>query len=88
MVKEASELLETLMNRAGDPYPYHLLGSQGISWVRRGIKTSREKEIYLKHLINRIGEGCKRYPKEADLQQLLTDLNREYLGIALPGTTS
>ena len=43
MAKEAAESPETLMGRTGDPYPYHLLGSQGLSWVRRGISTSREK---------------------------------------------
>lgn len=88
MVKEATESLETLMGRTGDPYPYHLLGSQGISWARRGIRASREKEAYLKKLIRKVEEGCKRYPKEEDLRQLLVDLNKEYLGIALPGATS
>ena len=85
MVKEATESLETLMGRTGDPYPYHLLGSQGISWARRGIATSREKEAYLKRLIRKVEEGCKRYPKADDLQQLLTDLRREYMELALPG---
>ena len=88
MVKEATDLLETLMSRSGDTYPYHLLGSQGISWARRGIRGSREKEAYLKRLMHTLEEGCKRYPKEDDLRQLWADLKREYLGIALPGTTS
>lgn len=88
MVKEATESLETLMGRTGDPYPYHLLGSQGISWARRGITSSREKEAYLKRLIRRVEEGHKRYPKEDDLRQLLADLRKEYMEIALPGPTS
>lgn len=84
LVKEATESLETLMIRVGDPYPYHLLGSQGLSWARRGIGTPREKEAYLKRLIHRTDEGSKKYPKEEELRQLLTDLKKEYLGIALP----
>jgi hypothetical protein len=84
LVKEATESLETLMIRVGDPYPYHLLGSQGLSWARRGIGTPREKEAYLKRLIHRTDEGSKKYPKEEELRQMLTDLKKEYLGIALP----
>ena len=84
LVKEATEALEALMGRVGDPYPYHLLGSQGLSWARRGIGIPRDKEAYLKRLIRRIDEGCKKYPKEKDLCQLLEDVKREYMGIAVP----
>ena len=86
LVKEASDTLESLMVRVGDPYPYHLLGSQGLSWARRGIPSSREKEAYLHRLTIKLQEGCKKYPKEKDLQQLLSDLKREYLGVAVPKT--
>lgn len=85
LVKEATESLEALMFRAGDPYPYHVLGSQGLSWARRGMTSSRDKETYLRRLIAKMQEGCKRYPKEAELHQLLADLKKEYLGIAVPG---
>jgi hypothetical protein len=88
MVKEATELLETLMGRIGDPYPYHLLGSQGISWARRGMGSSREQEAYLKRLIRKVEEGCKRHPNAEDLRQLCNDLKAEYMGIALPGANT
>ena len=88
MVKEASDTLETLTNRVGDIHSYHMLGSQGLSWARRGIKITREKETFLKGLIRKIEEGCAKYPKEQDLRQLLADLKREYLGIAVPGPPS
>jgi hypothetical protein len=88
LVKEATESLEMLMGRVGDHYPYHLLGSQGLSWARRGIKASREKEAYLKKIIRKIEDGDKKYPKEIELKQLLEDLKKEYLGIALPSPAS
>lgn len=88
LVREATESLEALMYRVGDTYPYHLLGSQGLAWARRGIQGSRDKEVYLKKLIHKIDEGCTKYPKESDLRQLLEDLKKEYLGIALPAPAS
>lgn len=40
LVEQATSQLEELINTRGsiDPYPYHVLGSQGLSWVRRGIR--------------------------------------------------
>jgi len=84
LVKEATESLEALMNRVGDAYPYHLLGSQGLSWARRGITATREKEAYLRRLIRKIEEGIQKYPKEEYLRVLLTDVKKEYLEIAIP----
>jgi hypothetical protein len=71
-------------------YPYHLLGSQGLSWARRGIGTPRDKEAYLSRLLRKIEEGSNKYPKEEGLRQLLTDVKKEYLGLALvkPAPTS
>lgn len=84
-VEEATRLLESLMLEPGrcGPYPYHVLGSQGLSWARRGVASPMEKERYLRKLIKRVEEGRKFYPREAELEQLLNDLNKEYLGIAV-----
>jgi hypothetical protein len=82
-VGEATEILFDLMNRVGDAYPYHVLGSQGLAWARRGLSNSAERERYLKGLQIRIEEGCGKYPRAQDLKQLLGDVTREYLGIAV-----
>ncbi len=90
LVDEATKLLEDLMSlsdRCG-PYPYHVLGSQGISWARRGIKSALEKERYLRRIVRRVEEGCKKYPREGDLEKLLDDLKKEYMGIATGPRTS
>jgi len=34
--------------------------------------------------MRRIEEGCKKYPKEEYLRQVLADVMKEYLGIAVP----
>jgi hypothetical protein len=83
LVKSATESLENLMHRAGDPYPYHVLGSQGLAWARRALTNSLEKERYLRRLIGKVEEGCKKHPREADLGELHEDLRKEYLRIAV-----
>ena len=51
-VREATETLTALIDRAGerDAYPYHVLGSQGLAWSRRGISSSIEKERFLREI--------------------------------------
>ena len=63
--------------------PYHVLGSQGLSRARRGIKSSLERERYLRKIMKRVEEGHKKYPREAELEQLLEDLKKEYMTIAV-----
>lgn len=90
LVDEATKLLEDLLlqsARAG-PYPYHVLGSQGLSWARRAINSSREREHYLRKILKRVEEGCAKYPREAELEQLQEDLRREYMKIAVNPTTA
>jgi hypothetical protein len=83
LIEQATVTLEELMSRVGDPYPYHVLGSQGLAWARRWITSSVDKERYLRKLIETLGAGWKKYPHAADLKQLLEDLKKEYLGIAV-----
>ncbi len=83
LVKEATETLEDLMTTSSDPYLYHILGSQGLSWARRGITKVRERGRYLRKLTERIAEGCEKYPREGDLATLHQDLKREYMGLAV-----
>ncbi len=81
LVEEATLLLEDLIGRTGvaDSYPYHVLGSQGLSWVRRGIHVRSDKERFLARLVGILNEACARFPRAAELQQLLKDLTRESL---------
>lgn len=85
LIEEATKLLEDLLLQSdkSGPYPYHVLGSQGLSWARRGIRSSLERERYLRKIIKRVEDGCKKYPREAELEQLLEDLRQEYMMIAV-----
>jgi hypothetical protein len=85
LIDEGTRLLEDLLVQSdkSGPYPYHVLGSQGLSWARRGIKSSLERERYLRKITKRVEEGHKKYPREADLEQLLEDLKKEYMTIAV-----
>jgi hypothetical protein len=85
--EEARASLEDLIARRGalDPYPYHVLGSQGLAWARRGIVASEDKGRYLAKLIKVLEEGVKRHADAADLRQLLEDIRREYYSLAVSG---
>jgi hypothetical protein len=78
---EGMEILERMIAIRGrdDSYPYHVLGSQGLSWVRRATLTPQERTHLLRSLIAKVEEGRHHHPQEADLRQLAHDLNRELL---------
>jgi hypothetical protein len=84
LVKEATDSLEYLMSKIATPYPYHVLGSQGLAWARRGIQSPDERGKYLRTLQRRLEEGSAKYPKEIELKQLLDAVKKEYLSIAVP----
>lgn len=76
-------LLELIRVRGQtDSYPYHVLGSQGLSWSRRGVFGSDARGRYLRDLIAIVEEGLKRHPSSDDLTLLLSDVRREYLELA------
>ncbi len=85
-VREATESLAALIDRVGhrDVYPYHVLGSQGISWARRGMTSSVDKDRFLRGIIAQLEDGCRNHPRATELKNLLEDLKREQIEIAVP----
>ena len=85
-VREAVETLSTLIERVGerDAYPFHVLGSQGLAWARRGVTSSIEKEQFLREIISHLEDGCRLHPRATELKKLLEDLKQEHLNIAVP----
>src|SRR5579884_3255414 len=83
--EEARVLLQRVIERTGnaDPYPFHILGSQGLAWVKRGIKNPQAKGQYLESLKSIVRDGMKLHPRVEDLKQLYEDIDREYLGLAV-----
>lgn len=82
---EAIDLLEGLIAARGgiDSYPYHVLGSQGLSWSRRGIQSRTERERFLRKLLAIIESGHAKHPQNSELRILVSDIRREYLSLAV-----
>jgi hypothetical protein len=85
-VREAADTLTALIDRVGerDPYPYHVLGSQGLSWARRGIPSSIEKEQFLREITAQLENGCRHHPRATELKGILEAVKQEHLNIAVP----
>lgn len=84
LAAEARAILMGLIasGRNTGPHPYHVLGSQGISWSRRGIGRLEERKSFLRDLSSTIKHGCELHPHEKQLRQLEEDVRREYLATA------
>ena len=84
LVEQAVSSLEDLIESRGttDPYPFHVLGSQGLAWSRRGIPNRDERAKFLRYLEKQVAQGSKRHPSAKDLLELRGDLQKELLGLA------
>ena len=83
LVEEAKLILNPIIARSHDPYAYHILGSQGLSWTRNRIADRTEKERYLRDLMSMLEVGCKKNPRGTELQNLFNDVRYEYLKLAI-----
>ncbi|HOC43245.1 MAG TPA: SIR2 family protein [Thermoanaerobaculales bacterium] len=79
-IEEAVQLLENVItSRGDDPYPYHVLGSQGLAWSRRANLGQSQRRRFLESIVAQVDHGSRAHPQESDLRQLLGDLRREIL---------
>lgn len=76
--------LEAAMASRGkdDPYPFHVYGSQGLSWSRRAPLPQSDKIILVRQLRDAVSHGRNLHPRRTDLRQLAEDLQHEYLLLA------
>jgi tetratricopeptide (TPR) repeat protein len=79
--EEAFKNLEEAIEYRGDTdsYPYHILGSQGLGWVRYSIMSREEKRNTLLRLERIVGDGVRLHPLQKDLIQLQQDIKKEIL---------
>ena len=68
---------------ATDPYPYHVYGSQDLSWARRANLTGEESRALVALLVEAVAEGRRHHPKWDDLRQLEQDVRREQMMLAV-----
>lgn len=86
LVRQATDSLTALIERTGerDNYAFHVLGSQGLAWARRGISSSIEKEQFLREIMSHLQNGIRLHPRSIELKKLLEDVKQEHLNIAVP----
>jgi Mrp family chromosome partitioning ATPase len=88
LMQTAVDSLESVISMRGDqdPYPFHVLGSQGLAWARRARNqmTGEETRLFLGRLLSAVQSGIKKHPLERDLKQLASDLEKEILMTAVP----
>ena len=82
------ELQDAIAKRGKeDSYAFHVIGSQGLSWLRRAIIGPDERGRELAALLSVVRDGVNLHPRALELRQLSTDLEREYLMLAVPRAT-
>ena len=81
MVEEAISILEELIVARGsiDPYPFHVLGSQGLAWARRGLDVVGERQQLLQMILRHVEDGVRKHPLSEDLGRLRDDIRKEVL---------
>jgi tetratricopeptide (TPR) repeat protein len=81
---EAFETLEEAISRRGDvdAYPYHVMGNQGLAWLRESPQSPDEKLELLSRFRQIVGEGLRAHPRDPVLRQLGRDLEGAYLAVA------
>lgn len=78
---KAFEDLGKILEERGreDSYPWHILGSQGLAYVRRAPLQPSEKAQILDMLRGRMDQALRLHSGSADLKKLHDDIEREYL---------
>ena len=76
-IKELKEVIRTDGKKT--PYPYHVLGSQGRTWTRRAQLSGMEKRIFIRELVEYVGDGIRWHPWERSLTRLKQELRRDEL---------
>jgi hypothetical protein len=84
-VAEAFDQLDEAIEQRGraDAYPFHIYGSQGLAWSKRGPLTLDERVELLQTLRRVVDDGIALHPSRRDLRQLAADLKDAYLRLAV-----
>lgn len=84
-VDEAVSILVDQIESRGkeDRFPAHVLGSQTLSWIRRGNIILSEKERFLRMVHRHVRQVAQYHPRETDINELARDVQRQLLGIAI-----
>jgi hypothetical protein len=72
LVEEATKYLTANIAARGDkdPHSYHVLGSDTLQWIVKGIHSHDEQKIAMENLKKTVGEGLRKHPKNDLLKNL------------------
>jgi hypothetical protein len=81
MAKEGEAILLSQIAEIGrrDPYPYHILGTQLLLWLRDRIQDKEERRSGMLRLREIVGEGVQNHPGRKELRAALNSINYELL---------
>jgi hypothetical protein len=80
-----SELEDVIRIRGKrDVYPFHVYGSQGLSWARRGPLDPDTQKLLLERLRSVMKRGVELHPTHEELRGLRDSVEREYMMLAVP----
>ena len=80
-IDELNEVIRTHGDR--DSYAFHILGSQGLHFVRRAPLGESETLRMIDSLRSTVRRGIELHPGADELRQLSQDLEHEYLSLAV-----
>jgi tetratricopeptide (TPR) repeat protein len=85
LVEEACKALEHQIAVNGRRYEhaYHVLGSQSLTWVRRGLERFEQQRDFLEYAIDKLKEGVHYHPANERLKSLLKEMEDERLNLVL-----
>ena len=81
-LEEGMAILENVITVHGrtTPYPFHVLGSQGLHWSRvEATMTGVAKREFLGMILERVKTGCGLHPRSEQLKRLVPVIEREIL---------
>ena len=81
LAKDAYDTIIQLIDQRGklDPYPYHVLGTQGLNWAKRGIKDITERKKYLENLLSILKKGVENHKHSGELKEIRDKVQSEIL---------
>lgn len=82
---EATSLLKANIAARGakDPHAYHVLGTNMLDWINRGIATRLEKKTELEELSKVIDEAAVKHPANVHIRTLRENIRDTYLSLAV-----
>ena len=84
LVEEAENILVDLIHESkSHPHPYHVLGSQGLLWSKKGIREIDKRRSFLERYEKYLIRGLREFPNNKKISEITQLVKREYLKTAV-----